>query len=439
MKKILYLDCYSGISGDMTVGALIDAGADFETIRQGLQSLKVDGLECRLESVVKKGVTAKKFTVIDSTTGEAADAPHSHDHGHSHSHDHDHHHHHHDHGHSHDHSHSHDHHHHHHPHRHLKDVVAIIESGDLPDSVKKQSIATFEKIAEAEAGVHGMSVDSVHFHEVGALDSIADIVAANHALHLLEVDQVYTTPLHVGAGTVKCDHGIMPVPAPATARLLQGIPTYGGEVRGELVTPTGAALVATWVEDFSVPPVMTIDAIGYGSGTKELPDRANVLRAQVGTVAVDSGSPTTVTVLECTSDDVSGEMLAPLSAALLEAGALDVFTVSGLGKKGRPAYQVTVLCEKDKSLAAITSLFANSTTFGLRMRDERRATLVRSWRQVRTEWGNVRVKLGEWEELVQASPEFEDCKACADANDVPVQQVFQAAQAAAQRGEYLDE
>ena len=442
--KTLYLDCFSGISGDMTVGALIDAGADFEVIAAGLASLKVKGLHCTLEDVVKKGVTAKKFTVMDSTTGQEADAPH--DHGHSHSHDHKHNH---EHSHSHDHDHKHDHahahththddHHHHHPHRHLKDVVAIINSGNLPDAVKARSIATFEKLAEAEAAVHGMSIESVHFHEVGALDSIADIVAANHALHLLGIEQVYCTPLHVGAGTVKCDHGIMPVPAPATANLLRGIPTYGGDVQGELVTPTGAALIATWVSDFGRVPVMTVERIGYGSGTKDLPDRANVLRAQVGTVVVESNTDKSVTVIEANIDDMTGELFVPLTETLLEAGALDVFITPILGKKSRPAQCVTALCSAEKETELIECFFMHSTTFGVRIHTERRAVLERSWKQVKTEWGNVRIKIGYWKsKQVQVSPEFEDCKTCGAACAVSVNTVFDAAHAAAIRGEFID-
>lgn len=237
--RVLYFDCFSGISGDMTVGALLDAGVDFDTLKTALDSLGVPGYTVSAEKVNKKGVMATQFHVnVDEGTD--------------------------------------------HPHRHLRHVVEIINNGDLPDVVKEKAIATFQLLGEAEAAVHGTTIEKVHFHEVGAIDSIVDIVGAQLGLHLLGVEAVYCSPLHVGAGTVRCAHGIMPVPAPATARLLLGTPTYGGDVQGELVTPTGAALVRQCVTEFGGAPRMTTDALGYGAGTKDLDDRANVLRVQIG-------------------------------------------------------------------------------------------------------------------------------------------------------------
>jgi hypothetical protein len=237
--RVLYFDCFSGISGDMTVGALLDAGVDFETLKGALDSLGVPGYTVSAEKINKKGVVATQFHVhVDEGTD--------------------------------------------HPHRHLRHVVEIINQGDLPEEVKEAAIETFEHLAEAEASVHGTTIEKVHFHEVGAIDSIVDIVGAQMGLHLLGVEAVYCSPIHVGAGTVKCAHGVMPVPAPATARLLLGMPTYGGDVQGELVTPTGAALLKQCAKGFGGAPRMTTDALGYGSGTKDLGDRANVLRVQLG-------------------------------------------------------------------------------------------------------------------------------------------------------------
>lgn len=243
--KIAYFDCFSGASGDMILGALVDAGADFDAIRQGFESLNVDGYSVSVEKLNKGGTSATKFNV------EMA-------------------------------------HEHHHPHRHLKHIVEIIERGNLPEKVKQASRETFQRIAEVEATIHSTTVERIHFHEVGAIDSIVDVVGAHLALHLLGIEKVYTSPMHVGTGTVKCAHGVMPVPAPATAALLQGIPSYGGDVQGELVTPTGAALLAQWTERFGPMPAMRIASIGYGSGTKDLPDWPNVLRVLVGESA-DAG------------------------------------------------------------------------------------------------------------------------------------------------------
>jgi uncharacterized protein (TIGR00299 family) protein len=288
--KTCYFDCFSGISGDMTVGALIDAGADFDAIKEGLKSLGVEGYTVSAEKVLKNGVHATQFRV--------------HDHGHEHHHDHDH---------EHTHTprftpiHSHE-------HKHVlnpPDIEKLITGSSLPQAVKDAANATFLALGEAEASVHGTTIDQVHFHEVGAVDSIVDIVASQIGFHLLGIERFACSPLHVGSGTVKCDHGIMPVPAPATARLLQGIPTYGGAVDGELVTPTGAAIIRHRVTEFGPAPLMRTLAIGYGSGTKNLADRANVLRVTIGESGADAGRDT-IQILEANLDDMSGELLAPL-------------------------------------------------------------------------------------------------------------------------------
>lgn len=399
--KTLYFDCFSGVSGDMTVGALLDLGADFNALQAGLDSLGVPGYRIEAERVVKKGVSATQFRVLIEPDTDK-------------------------------------------PHRHLRHVVEIIRRGDLPETVKERSIALFARIAEVEAAIHGTTVERVHFHEVGAIDSIVDVVGAHLALHLLGVDRVLVSPIQVGGGTIQCAHGVMPVPAPATAALLRGAPACGGGVEGELATPTGAALMTAWAESFGPMPAMTVEGVGYGAGTKDLPDRANVLRAVLG----ESGDPAgtaaetggTVTVIETLVDDMSGEMLAPAMEALLAAGARDAFITPAFGKKGRPAQLLTVLCDAEQVSGIVRRLFAHTTTLGVRMREERRVTLSRSWKTVETPQGRVRVKLAEFEgALSSAHPEYEDCRARADAAGVPVRHVIEAARAAAQHGEWCDE
>lgn len=462
--KTCYFDCYSGISGDMTVGALIDAGADFNAIREGLNSLGMDGFSVRAEKVLKKGIHATQFTVIDELAGHGHEHKHDqdhdhghghhhHEHGHAHDHGHGHHHQdhghdhgHHDHHHDHDHGHEHDHNHgpdhahgHHHPHRHLKDIEKIISGSGLPQPVKEAAIATFHALGHAEASVHGTTIDKVHFHEVGAVDSIVDIVAAQLGFHLLGIEHFVSSPLHVGSGTVQCDHGIMPVPAPATAKLLLGKPTYGGQVDGELVTPTGAALIGQRVTAFGPAPPMRTEAIGYGSGTKDLPDRANVLRILIGQSDAPSGTTETIQVLEANLDDMTGELLAPLIASLMEAGALDAFLTPVIGKKGRPGHRVTVL-SADASVQALSdTLFTHSTTLGVRIRAERRMVLDREWKSVATPWGDVRVKIGaRGGNTLSTAPEYEDCMNAATLAGVPVRKVYESALAAAVKGEFTD-
>ncbi len=395
--RVLYLDCACGISGDMTVGALIDAGADFDLIQKALASLQVPGFRVEAEKITKHAIRATQFRVI-----EEEDAPR--------------------------------------PHRHLRHIVEIIQQGALPDAVKAAAIDTFTRVAEAEAEVHGTTKEKVHFHEVGAIDSIADIVAAEYALHLLQVDKVYASPLHVGAGTVECDHGVMSVPAPATARLLLGKPTYGGEVPYELVTPTGAALVSRWVQDFGAQPTMTVQQIGYGSGTRDLSDRANVLRVCLGELAESSTALSLekeeVRIIETNIDDMNPELFPVLLDRLMTAGARDAFLTPVLGKKGRPAQLVTALCAPEKEAGVIRVLFQETGTLGVRFRTESRYVLPREVVSVETPWGAVRVKSGVFEGTTTClAPEFEDCRSLAEQAGVAVKQVYETALTLAMRKE----
>lgn len=395
--RVAYFDCFSGISGDMTVGALIDAGASFDSIRDTLDLLGVKGYTLAADKVGKNGVTATKFRVkLDKNMK--------------------------------------------HPQRNLVTIRDLLDKAPLPEPVRANAKAIFEIIGHAEAEVHGTTIERVHFHEVGAVDSIVDVVGACMGMHLLGIDEVYASNVHVGAGTIRCAHGVMPVPAPATARILAGIPTYGGEVQGELTTPTGAAILKHFSRGFGQAPLMRVDAIGYGAGDKGIPDRANVVRVQVGELE-EAGSNTqdeTITVIEANIDDMPGELVPPLMEALLAAGARDAFYTPAQGKKGRPVCVVTALCDAAAADQIAGVFFANSTTIGVRIRDERRIVLPRVMKRVTTPWGVVAVKVSGVS-APQSAPEFEDCKAVAHAANVPVKQVYEAALAAAVRGEWIDE
>ncbi len=402
MMRALYFDCGCGVSGDMVVGALIDAGASFDAIRAGLDSLGVPGFTVSADRINKRGIMATQFRVHVAHEAQ-------------------------------------------HPHRNLREILDIIERGQLPANVKANAAETFRRIAECEARIHGAEIEKVHFHEVGAVDSIADIVGAHHALHLLGVERVTASPLNLGSGTVETAHGVMPVPAPATVMLLKGIPCYGSEVRAELVTPTGAALIAQCAGAYGTMPEMRVEAIGCGSGTRDLPDRANVLRAIVGELAEVPGDGASlgpleaITVIEVNIDDMNPELLPPLIADLLAKGARDAFLTPLIGKKGRPAHLITVLCDEAKAADLVSVLFAGSTTLGVRMRHERRVCLAREWKRVETPWGAVRIKIGRFRGRVTcASPEFEDCRRAAEQHGVSVLAVYEAARVAAAKGEMLD-
>ena len=394
--KTLYFDCFCGAAGDMIVGALIDAGADFETLKKSLDTLGVDGYTLSCEKINKHGTMATRFDVhVDD----------EHDH----------------------------------PHRHLRHIVEIIEAGDLPDGVKEASLETFRRIAECEAEVHGTTIEKVHFHEVGAVDSIIDIVGTHLALHQLRPEKIVSSALHVGSGTVKCAHGIMPVPAPATALLLRGVPSYGGDVDGELVTPTGAALIAQLAHSFGPMPTMTVSDIGVGSGTKDIPDRPNVIRAIFGETVQTSGSGESVVVIEANIDDMNPELFTPLVNDLLENGALDAFLTPILGKKGRPAHLITVLVDEALVSVVADTLLNGSSTLGLRMRREERITLDREWKSVETDWGSVKVKIGSYKGVVSSTaPEYDDCERLARETNVTTREIYEAAFAAAIKGEFVD-
>lgn len=384
MGKYAWFNCFSGISGDMTVGALLDAGASFEAVEAALRSLDVPGFRVRAERVTRRGLGGTAFRVeLDP------DAPR--------------------------------------PHRHLRHMEEIARRGDLTPRAREGALATFRLIAEAEAEVHGLAVEKVHFHEVGGIDSIVDIIAANVAMDLLDITKVAVSPVATGSGTVLCDHGVLPVPAPATALLLKGLPARPGPPECELATPTGVALLRAWQAEWGDVSVMTPEAVGYGFGTRELPDRPNALQVMVGERAAAETAEVEwdeMTVFEAVVDDLSGEWLAAAMGALLEAGAVDAWMVPAVGRKGRPAQCLTVLCPREREGAVMDALFRHTTTLGARRRREERVILRRDFRRIDTPWGPVRIKEGYYGGgTVTAHPEFEDCAAVGRTAGVPPRQV----------------
>jgi uncharacterized protein (TIGR00299 family) protein len=372
--KICYLDAFSGISGDMTVGALIDAGADSGAVVLALESLGT-GAQFKVEKTKRGGLTASKFRVIGGhATG----------------------------------------------HRHLKNILELIEGSVLPDSVKQAASAIFQRLGEAEAKVHAISLDKVHFHEVGAVDSICDIVGACAAFDLLDVDEIHSSPVNVGSGTVKTEHGILPVPAPATAELLTGKPVYARGPSVELTTPTGAAIAVTLAAEFGTLPPMQISATGYGAGDKDFAEHANVLRVLIGETS-RAEEATTVAVLEANIDDSSPQVLGYAMERLLEAGALDVTLESVLMKKNRPGTLLRVISKLEDRETLAQLVFAETSTLGLRTYWAERRVKARHTVEVETAHGKVRIKVAENGSF---APEYEDCRKLAREKGVPLKEIL---------------
>ena len=432
--KTLYLECLSGISGDMTVAALLDLGADEQVLREGLASLQVDGYTLEISRVDKSGITACNFDVkLADEALHIHDHNHGHSHalenGHEHSHTHDDDHEHslaHDHGHEHNHTHDHGHEH-EHVHRNFSDICAIIEASAISPRAKQLAVRMFEIVAAAEAKVHGKPVDEVHFHEVGAVDSIVDIVGAAICIDNLQIDKVICTPLREGTGTVRCQHGIMPVPAPATLEIIRAhnIPLQITQNKGEMVTPTGAAIVAALAPRFGTPQESYILATGYGAGKKSFAPLANVLRASL--LQETHAEAGTVVKLECNLDDMTGEALAFACEKLFSAGALDVWCTPIIMKKGRPAQMLSVLAEPalEKDLARV--LFKHTSTIGVRVSLHNRHTMHRQSAQVCTPYGKVVTKELFYDEICKTGIEYESAKQLAQSAGVSVDKVFRAA------------
>jgi len=387
MEKILYLDCFSGASGDMVLGALIDLGVPLDGLRTALAALLPAGCELTAERVSRSGIGAIQFDVKE--TGHDAG-------GHA-------------------------------RHRGLHEILEMIAKSGLPEPVASRASLLFERLGRVEAEIHQVPIERVHFHEVGALDSIVDIVGSVWAIDSLGVDRVSASPLNTGSGTVATAHGQLPVPAPATIRLLEGAPAYSNGVQGELLTPTGALLVTGHATSFGPMPAMTIRRTGYGAGQRQVPGQPNVLRAVLGeaTASADHGR---VLVLECNIDDMNPQFYGSLIERLQAAGALDAYLSPVQMKKNRPGTLVTVLAPVGLRERMLDLLFRESTTIGVRYHESDRECLSREWTTVSTRFGAVRVKLARrGTEVVNAAPEYEDCAALAAERNVPVREVHAAA------------
>jgi uncharacterized protein (TIGR00299 family) protein len=463
--RIAYLDCFSGISGDMFMGALVDAGVPQRLFEETVASLNL-AAHLEISRVVRSGISATKVDVyvdgekdmprdefwgsqIAGSQPEAVnhhrehphhDEDHEHTareqqggHGHEHSHaaktsraralaPHVH-------GHSHEpiaeHAHGHAHEH----GRGLKDIREMIGKAAISENAKKTAVEIFEALGAAEAKIHNTSIDAVHFHEVGAVDAMVDIVCAAVGVEVLGVDEIVSSPLNLGGGTVQCAHGTFPVPAPATLELLKDVPVYASGLQAELVTPTGAAMVKTLVTRFAAFPEMRIEKTAYGAGTRDFPGHPNVLRLTMGesasSVLAANTASDTVTVLEANLDDMNPQVFGYVMDRLLEEGALDVFGMPVQMKKNRPGALLTILAKPEDAARLTHIIFTETTTLGVRQRAERRQTLARKWQSVNTTWGEVRIKIASMNGLVtNYAPEYEDCRRIAVEHRVPLKEVM---------------
>jgi pyridinium-3,5-bisthiocarboxylic acid mononucleotide nickel chelatase len=447
--RIAYLECFSGVSGDMFLGALIDAGVAPRVLEDAVAALGV-GARLEISRVVRSGISATKVDVwvekdlpreeywAKQSVAQAL-SPANANHEHAPDHEHDHHH-------------EHNHHHeqdlssasgisragapapHEHSHEHgrgLTEIREIIGKAAISDAAKKIAVAIFEALGAAEAKIHATSIDKVHFHEVGAVDAMVDIVCAAVGAETLGVDEIICSPLNVGGGMVKCAHGTFPVPAPATVELLKGAPVYSSGLQAELVTPTGAAIVKILAKRFAAFPEMKVEKSGYGAGSREFPGHPNVVRLTIGEAASTLAAKTasdTVTVLEANLDDLNPQVFGYVLDRLLDEGALDVFGMPVQMKKNRPGTLLTVLCKREDAAKLTQLVFTETTTLGVRRRDEVRQTLARRWENVRTQWGEVRIKIASMNGTVtNYAPEYEDCRRIASEQHVPLKTVMQEA------------
>jgi hypothetical protein len=399
--RIGYLDCFSGISGDMFLGALVDAGVPFNLLEETTAALNIGA---RLESrqVVRGGIAGMK---VDVVAPEPVAATHTHsDEGQTHAHA---------------------------PRRHLSSILKIIDAAPLSESVKARSSRAFQLLGEAEAAIHSIPVEKVHFHEVGAIDTIVDIVCAAAGAEFLRIDRWLATPLNVGSGTVVCQHGTLPVPAPATLTLLGDAPVYAAGTPMERVTPTGAAVLRMLDAGYGPLPPIKVQSYGYGAGGKDTPGEPNLLRILIGEAGGDAPARITepIAILETVIDDSSPQLLGYVSELLLGAGAWDVYRASVQMKKGRTGVQLTVLCRPELVPALRDLIFRETTTIGLRWRLENKESLSRDFETVVTPWGSVRIKIARWPSgvVANAAPEYEDCRRLAAEHSVPLKQVHQTA------------
>ena len=411
--RTLYIECKMGAAGDMLMASLYELLEDKQGFLDTMNGLGLPGVRLEAQKSSSCGIagTHMKVTVHGEEEHEPAEG-HDHEHNEDADHEHD------STGeHSHEHGHDHDHEHHHATPGHIADLINGLK---LPEKVKGQARAVYRAIAEAEARAHGCPVGDVHFHEVGALDAVADVTGVCYALYLLQPERIVVSPIHVGSGTVRCAHGVMPVPAPATAALLTGVPIYGGAIQGELCTPTGAALLAHFADSFGEMPLMAVKDTGIGIGTKTF-EQANCVRAFLG----EEKEETEDMILElvCNIDDMTPEALAFACTRLMELGALDVYTVAGTMKKGRPGHVLTVLCRPEKEEELARHILTQTTTNGLRVRRCGKYFLAPGMGKVRTRWGDVRVKTAKGYGITHMKPEYEDVAEVARRENLPYQRV----------------
>ena len=391
--KIAYFDCFAGASGDMILGALMDAGLELEQLKNELAKLNLTHYDIQLKKVVKRGIGGSQALVsVDE-----------------------------------------DHHRHHH--RHLRHIEEIIEKSSLKQSVKEKSLKVFRRLAEVEAKVHQTTIEKIHFHEVGAMDSIIDVVGAIAGLEALEIDRIYCSPFHVGAGMIECDHGTFPVPAPATIELVRGKPIYSTGVEGELLTPTGAAILTTLSSDFGPMPSMTVETIGYGAGSSE-PAIPNLLRVVIGTAReeIQGYEMDRMAVIETSIDDMNPQLYDYIIHQTLDMGAMDVFLTPIHMKKNRPATLITIICFPEMIETFADFLLRETTTIGLRWRVDNRIKGRRTIKEIQTKYGVIRVKMVEMgQEIINISPEYEDCKRVALENKIPLKNVMEEVRSTAYR------
>ena len=433
--RIAYLDCFSGISGDMFLGALVDAGVPFDLLQETVRALNI-GAALESSRVLRNGIAATKIDVLvdgvkDMPREEFHQQKHTHADGTTHSHsnglsDHEHHH-----------GDEHGHHHHGHEghgthtHRGLREIREVINGAPITDRARATALHAFELLGRAEAAIHNRDLEAVHFHEVGGVDAIVDIVCASVGADWLNIDKWCSSAVNTGGGVVQCAHGTLPVPAPATLEILKDAPIYSSEIKKELATPTGAAILRTLVSDFAPLPRMRVDVTGYGAGTRDFAEAANVLRITVGE-AFEADAPSagrdTVAVLEANVDDSTPQVIGYALERLFEAGALDAFTTPVQMKKSRPGVLITVLARPQDEQPMAEILLTETSTIGVRTRHEQRIILQREHVTVGSEWGPLRVKVARMNGVVKNfSPEYEDCRAAALAHGVPLKQVLQQA------------
>ena len=384
--RTLYFDCFAGASGDMILGALVAAGVDQNFLREQLSLLSVTGFSVNFETVDRSGLSATYARV------ETA---------------------------------------HEHTHRHLSDIKRIIETSALSAAVKQRAVQIFTRLAEAEARVHNEPIDHVHFHEVGALDAIVDVVGAAICLDALQIDRFICSPIHVGSGMVKMAHGQFPIPPPAVTELLKGVPFYATEIKGELLTPTGAAIITTVCSEYGPIPQMTTEATGYGAGTREYQNFPNALRVLIGQTEDAQAMDEQLWMLETNLDDASPQIIGHVMDRVLERGALDCFFTPVQMKKNRPGVLLSVLCAREEKDAVMKLLFMETTTLGLRSYEVTRRALKRSVMRVETQYGPIDVKVAHLDgRVVNEMPEFEQCRQAAANADVPLKLVEEAARLA---------